>query len=192
VAGRSAAAEAREAIAAIGPEALPYIGAAAGKESVFRSLYRRIYNGLPAALNRHLTRPKARGKPLSPTQTLSLFNVAIGQADAAAIPILSSVCASGNSVARHAALVSLLRFASQDPEAVFRVLRKALRDDDPRVRNQALIYLCEAARTDPRARSLLAERLEALGPDAPEWLRQKGGAALEPNRGDSREGSATR
>ncbi|HOX58813.1 MAG TPA: HEAT repeat domain-containing protein [Candidatus Paceibacterota bacterium] len=170
--------EAKEAVAAMGPKALPYIAAWGTGEAAlpWNRLYSQVYRRLPTAISQHLPQPKAR-RGMGLILTSGYFLAVTERAGTNAAPALVRLYSSSSPEVRRAVILSLGRLAPLDHATTRPVFERALRDAERSVKFDAFRQLCQMARTDPRARASLASYLNAAGTNAPDWLRVEGMAA---------------
>jgi HEAT repeat protein len=170
--------KAKDAVASIGPEALPYIAARAGGEpaSPWRRLYGRAYQAAPQVVRTYLPEP-ATGRGLG-MLTTGYFLAVTERAGTNAIPVLIDLYSSKNAHVRRAVVLSLGRLDSSDHARTVPLLQRALLEDSLPIRFDAFRILCQMAGTDARAGAILADYLNTAGTNAPDWMRLEGMAAV--------------
>ena len=169
--------QAREALGAIGPRALPYLAARMGGPTPAPiRWYRALLVRLPAGIRAHL--PQSRPKNGLTLITGGFFFAAIMErAGTNAIPELLALSGSNNSQTRRLALLHLGRVAADDHRQTLPVFDRALRDVDFGVRFDAFRQVCQMAGTDPKVGPILIAYLNEAGTNLSQELRLEALAA---------------
>ena len=179
--------QARQAIGAMGPKALPYVAARMGGPlPPLKRWYLELLARLPGGIRNRLPRP-------GPSHGLSLltaahyFTAVTERAGTNAIPALVALSSASNPQTRRLVLLQLGRLAANDHGRTLPVFERALRDTDFTVRFDAMHQLCQMAATDSHVAPILTAYLNEVGTNLSPALRLEvlavlGGGGPQTNR----------
>jgi HEAT repeat protein len=163
--------QARQAIGAIGPKALPYVAARMGGPlSPLKRWYLELLARLPGSISNRLPRPGST-HGLNLFMAAPYFTAVTERAGTNGIPTLVALSSASNPQTRRLALLHLARLAASDHRQTVPVFERALRDVDLAVRFDALRQLCQMAGTDSQVAPILTAYLNEVGTNLPGQFR---------------------